>query len=105
MLQNIDHQRFTEAIKQSYRTMTEDSSANLAFKLINELDEHVEAAVIAWIEGSDIPDISHEEYSISKILTCRNSEDYLMAIRFLSDYIKDPVEGKKQIRNPIRGRR
>ena len=105
MLHNINADRFAEAIKQTYKTMNEVSSANLASKLISELDERLEEAVFAWIEGKDIPDVSHDEYSISKILTCRNSQDYLMAIRFLSDYMKDPIAGKKQIRQPIRGRR
>jgi hypothetical protein len=105
MLHNIATERFAKAINQTYKTMNEVSSANLAAKLIEELDERLEAALLAWIEGKEIPDVSYEEYSISKILTCRNSQDYLMAIRMLSDYIKDSIEGKKQIRKPIRGRR
>ena len=105
MLKNINTDSFAIAINQSYKTMNEVSSTNLASKLIAELDERLENAVSAWIEGKDIPNVSHDEYSISKILTCRNSQDYLMAIQLLSAYMKDSVEGKKQIRKPIHGRR
>jgi hypothetical protein len=105
MLKSINKEKLSKAIQQTYKTMNETSSDNLASQLIEGLDEAVEEALDAWIEGKDIPDVSHGEYSLIKILTCRNSQDYLMAIRFLSDYIKDPVEGKKQIRKPIRGRR
>jgi len=105
MLQSINVEKLAEAIQQTYKTMNEVSSANLAAKLVAELDERVEDALSAWINGTEVPDIAHEEYSISKILTCRNSHDYLMAIQLLSAYIKDPEEGKKQIRKPIRGRR
>lgn len=105
MLHNINAGAFAEAINQTYKTMNEVSSANLAAQLIAELDEGVEEAVAAWIKGTDIPDIVHGEYSVSKILTCRNSSDYLQAIRLLSLYMTDPEKGKKQIRKPIRGRR
>ena len=105
MLQNINTEKLAAAIQQTYKTMNEVSSANLAVQIVEGLDERLEGALLAWIEGKEIPDVSYEEYSISKILICRNSQDYLMSIRMLSDYIKDPVEGKKQIRKPIRGRR
>lgn len=105
MLDNISIKRLAEAIQQTYKTMNEVSSANLAAQIVEELDERLKEALLAWIDGIEIPDVSYEEYSISKILTCRNSHDYLMAIRMLSYYMKDPVEGKKQIRKPIRGRR
>lgn len=105
MINNINVQKFASAIQQTYKTMTEVSSNNLAQNIIENLDERLEVALLAWIEGEDIPDVAYGEYSISKILTCRNSHDYLMAIRMLSDYIKDPVEGKKQICRPILGRR
>lgn len=105
MVNNIDVQKLASAIQQTYKTMTEVSSNNLATSIIENLDERLEMALLAWIEGEDIPDVTYGEYSISKILTCRNSQDYLMAIRMLSDYIKNPVEGKKQICRPILGRR
>lgn len=105
MLQNIEVGKLAEAIRQSYKTMNDISSANLAAQIIEGLDESLKDALLAWIEGKEIPDVSHGEYSISKILTCRDSQDYLMAIRMLSDYIKDPIVGKKQIRKPIHGRR
>lgn len=105
MLQNINAEKLAEAIRQTYKTMNEVSSVNLAAQIVEGLDQRLESALLAWIDGEEVPDVSYEEYSISKILTCRNSHDYLMAIRMLSDYIKDPIEGKKQIRRPIRGRR
>ena len=104
MLQNVNAEKFAETLKQSYKTMNDVSATNLASKLIAELDERLEDAVLAWIEGKDIPNVSHDEYSISKILAYKNSHDYLMAIRFLSEYIKDPIEGKKQICRPIHSR-
>lgn len=105
MLQNIDQQKFAIAIKQSYKTMTEVSSVNLALQLIDLLDATLEEAVIAWIEGSEVPDIAFEKYSVNKILSIRNNSDYLEAFRLLSDYIKDPAAGEKRIWKPVRIRR
>jgi len=104
MLNNISRQYFSSAIEQSYRTMTDESSNNLAAQLIESLDISLEAAVNAWIDGVDIPNVSYEKYSINKILSIRNSSDYLEAFRLLSDYIKDPQAGEKRIWSPARDR-
>lgn len=104
MLKDIEVSKLAEAINQTYKTMNEKTSLSLARKIIQETDERLEPAVAAWINGTPIPDINYGEYSISKILKCRNSTDYLMAIRLLSLYMTSPEEGLKQIRKPIRGR-
>ena len=105
MLNHIDIEKFALAIKQSYKTMNDISSANLASKLIETLDECLEEAVIAWIDGKEIPNIEVDKYSIDKILSIRNNSDYLEAFSLLSDYKQDAVFGEKQIWKPIRRRR
>ena len=104
MLQNINHQNFAESIKQTYKTMTDVSSSNLAAQLIDSLDVSLEEAVRAWIEGKEIPNVTFEKYSINKILSIRNNSDYLEAFRLLSDYTQNPTVGEKKIWKPIRGR-
>jgi hypothetical protein len=105
MLKTIDKQQFADAIRQSYKTMTEVSSLNLAIKLMESLDESLEEAVKAWIEGKEIPDIATDKYSVNKILTIRNNSDYLEAFRLLSEYINDPQTGEKLIWKPVRDMR
>ena len=105
MLNSIDRESFAGAIQQSYKTMTETSSNNLAAKLIDTLDSSIEGAVTAWIKGDEVPDISFEKYSINKILAVRNSDDYLEAFKLLSEYVKNPVIGEKHIWKPIRCKR
>ena len=105
MLKTINHQSFAEAIKQSYKTMTEVSSSILASQLIESLDTSLENAVKAWISGTDVQDVAFEKYSVNKILSIRNSNDYLEAFRLLSDYIKDPEAGEKRIWKPAHNRR
>jgi len=104
MLQGINQQNFAIAIKQSYKTMTDISSSNLAKQLIASLDASFEEAVSAWIEGKDVPDVVFEKYSVNKILSIRRNSDYIEAFRLLSDYINDPVIGEKRIWTPTRGR-
>ena len=105
MLRNISVEHLARAIGQTYKTMNEVSSLHLAEKIVAGTDERLEEAVAAWLEGREIPDVTHGEYSIKKILVYRNSEDRLMAIRLLSLYMTSPEEGRRQIRMPIRGRR
>ena len=102
MLQEIDHQSFAMAIKQSYKTMTDLSSSNLASQLTESLDASLETAVKAWITGNDVPDVAFGKYSINKVLSIRNNNDYLEAFKLLSDYINDPVTGEKRIWKPVR---
>ena len=104
MLHNINHQEFANAIRQSYKTMTDASSFNLAAQLMESFDASLEEAVKAWIEGKEIPDTAFEKYSINKILSIRNNSDYLEAFELLSDYIRDPVIGEKRIWKPARNR-
>ena len=105
MVNNIDLNTFTKAIHETYKTMNMTASENFAKKIIAETDARLEPALIAWINGTNIPDVSYGDYSIHKILTCRNSSDYLMAIQLLSLYMNSPEEGIKKIRKPIRGMR
>jgi hypothetical protein len=105
MLLSIDKEKFAEAIKQSYKMMNDVSSLTLATQLIESLDVFLEEAVEAWIEGREIPDVAFDKYSVKKILSIRNNDDYLEAFRLLSEYKKDSAIGEKQIWKPIRGRR
>ena len=77
--------------------MTDTSAANKAVQLIQTLDYELEPAVIAWISGLDIPDITIGKYSIIKILGIRQSCDYLEAFKLLSEYKRNPIEGEKKI--------
>jgi len=105
MLNNVDIEKFALAIRESYKIMTDISSINLATKLVETLDEELEVAVIAWIEGKEVPNIEVGKYSINKILAIRNNSDYLEAFNLLSNYKQDAFSGEKQIWKPIRGRR
>ncbi|MCL1914028.1 MAG: hypothetical protein FWG10_09170 [Eubacteriaceae bacterium] len=100
MLSSIDLNLFAAAIKQSYKLMTDTSAANMATKLIQTLDPTLERAVIAWISGHDIPDITIGKYSITTILNIRNSCDYLDAFTLLSEYKLSPEKGEKRIWRP-----
>ena len=103
MLQSINFENFAKTIKQTHKTMNEASS----IMLIAELEYRLGGGIMAWIEGEDIPGVPYDKYSISKILAYRNSHDYLLAIRFLSEYIKAPIGGKSKYADPfvVDGRR
>lgn len=102
MLNSVDKNTFATAIKQSYKLMDDASASNMAEKLIQTLDPILEPAVIAWIEGQAIPDITAGKYSVTKILGIRNSKDYLDAFKLLSEYKLNPEGGEKSIWHPIR---
>lgn len=102
MLTSVDVNVFATAISQSYKLMNDTSAVNMAKKLIETIDSVLEPAVIAWIAGQDIPDISVGKYSITKILGIRNSCDYLDAFKLLSEYKLNPEEGEKNIWYPKR---
>jgi hypothetical protein len=102
LLKTIDHGAFARAINQSYDTLSEVGSANLATRLIRDLNSMLEPAVEAWITGQDIPDVAAGQYSVNKILAIRNSRDYLETFRLLSEYIEDSAEGEKKIWRPKR---
>ena len=102
MLNSVDASAFAAAIKQSYKLMTDTSASNMAAQLIEKLDESLEPAVIAWISGQDVPDITVEKYSITKILKIRGSSDYLDAFKLLSEYKQNPEKGEKGIWSPKR---
>ena len=102
MLNSVDVNTFAAAIKQSYKLMNDTSAANMAAKLIQTLDITLEPAVIAWIAGQDIPDITVGKYSVTKILGIRNSSDYLDAFKLLSEYKINPEKGEKSIWSPKR---
>jgi len=100
MLQTINKENFACAIKQSYKGMTEEIANSMASELVELLDPTLEEAVSAWIEGVEVPDVAFEKYSISKILTIKNSTNYLEAFKLLSSYINDPEAGEQEIWTP-----
>lgn len=100
MLKNVDIEKLADKIKESPNKMIQIFADDKAKYLVAEMDEILEPAVLAWIEGREVPNISYGEYSISKIMAYRNTTYYLMGMEYLSDYIKDPERGKERIHMP-----
>jgi hypothetical protein len=127
MLKNVDIKKFVKAmdiddeINDRHRPK-EGYSSNYEFAkmFINNIDESLEPGVLAWIEGKKLPNISYRKYSISDIMRCRGSEDYVLtykddqsyiiihkdrqdylnAIRILSTYMFDSNLGEMMIHAP-----
>lgn len=102
MLKNVSLDAFSQAIEASYITIDKKSADNFARRLMESIDSEIEPAVLAWIEGSEIPDIGISKYSIKKILTIRNDMDYLEAFQLLTEYKHNPDLGEKKIWTPKR---
>lgn len=105
MLHSIDQQAFAAALRQTYTRMTPESSTDTALSLIKSLDDSLEQAVLAWIQGEAVPDVSDGKYSLEKILAIRGTGDYVEAFQLFSEYRTDHIKGEKSIWRPTRSRR
>lgn len=105
MLLNVSLEAFSKAISDSYSTIEEIDRKNVANQLMESIDGEIEPAVIAYVNGNEIPDIHIGQYSINKILAIRNNLDYLEAFLLLTEYKSDPVLGEKNIWTPKRLRK
>jgi len=103
MLKNVDKDKLIAAISSYYKFQTEVSAIRLAEEYINTIDPIFEEAVQCWLEGLPILNVIIGEYSVNKVLSIRNSTDYLNVLKLLSVYKDDPVLGEKLIWKSIRG--
>lgn len=105
MLLNVSLEAFSKVISDSYSIMKEIDTKNVAKQLMESIDGEIEPAVIAWVNGDEIPDIHIGQYSINKILAIGTDLDYLEVFLLLTEYKNDPVLGKKKIWTPKRLRK
>lgn len=100
MLVNIDIRKFAEAIRKNYRHQTEASSFAYANEFCNDIDQHFEPLVQAWIEGEKLPVIREGPYTVGKIMQIQNTTDFLFALKLLNTYRENPGQGEEEIWKP-----
>lgn len=90
MLKNIDANKFAEKLKKVYGRTNNDEIIRDVEDYISMIEEILEPAVLAWIEGREIPDIVYGEYSTREFFLRQPDIDFIYLMLIFSRYINLP---------------